>query len=160
MSAESSKALKALATSIKTMTDPSPAASHVEAAKDAVNHLKSALRDPASMKNITLDLPAIVPAATVASILIEIVYCVEQITESVNELSDAAHFKKKVETTVSPETGKHLLHRGTVNPVFDGDGGSNHVVITIHESNDVVASDSAEENSSKAPVFGQRRVQV
>lgn len=150
ISSESSKALKALASSIKKMTDPSPANSHIEASKKAVKDLENALKE-ASLN--TLDLQAIVPAATVASTLIEIVKCIEKISGSVTDLSNRAHFKE-VEPNVSPEgKASHLLHRGSVNPVLDGD--SNHVVITIDE--ETVDSLETEKNQNlKAPNPGKR----
>ncbi|KAK4834153.1 hypothetical protein QYF36_017828 [Acer negundo] len=137
MSSESGKALKELASAIKTMSDDpfSSAIAYVESSKTAANELKIAL-ESASLNNV--DIQAILPSATVASTLIEIVSCVEKIYEAVHELSNLAHFKKIKEANVSPELSKqphNLLHRGSVNPVLDGD--SNHVVITIdHEMTD------------------------
>ena len=137
MSSESGKALKELASVIKTMSDDpfSSANVYVESSKTAANELKIAL-ESASLNNV--DIQAILPSATVASTLIEIVSCVEKISEAVHELSNLAHFKKIKEANVSPELSKqpyNLLHRGSVNPVLDGD--SNHVVITIdHETTD------------------------
>ncbi|TXG58136.1 hypothetical protein EZV62_015965 [Acer yangbiense] len=137
MSSESGKALKELASAIKTMSDDpfSSANAYVESSKTAANELKIAL-ESASLNNV--DIQAILPSATVASTLIEIVSCVEKISEAVHELSNLAHFKKIKEANVSPELSKqphNLLHRGSVNPVLDGD--SNHVVITIdHETTD------------------------
>ncbi|XVE96290.1 hypothetical protein REPUB_Repub02eG0208400 [Reevesia pubescens] len=137
VSAECGNALKALATAIKTMTDPSPANSHVENSKAAMKDLKFALK-AASLENS--DFLAIVPAATVASILVEIVKCVEKISEAVHELSQLAHFKKIVEPTVSPEKPQQLLHRGIIQPVLDADDGNDNIVITIHE----ISTDSPE----------------
>ena len=134
MSAECGKALKALATAIKTMTDPSTANPHVENSKAAMKDLKFALK-AASLENA--DFMAIVPAATVASILVEIVKSVEKISEAVRELSQLSHFNKTVEPTVSPP--QQLLHRGIIQPVLDADGNDN-VVITIHE----ISTDSPE----------------
>ncbi|KAK8685652.1 hypothetical protein V6N13_041651 [Hibiscus sabdariffa] len=140
MSAECGKALKALATSMKTMTDPySLAQSHVENSKVAMKDFKFALK-AASLENA--DLAAILPAATVGSILVEIVKCVEKISEAVHELSQVAHFEKKtVEATVSPEKPPQLLHRGIIQPVVDADSNDN-VVITVHE---IIATDSRED---------------
>ncbi|XWS66557.1 hypothetical protein CRYUN_Cryun05aG0209900 [Craigia yunnanensis] len=136
MSAECGKALKALATAMKTMTDPSSANSHVENSKAAMKDLKFALK-VASLDNA--DFLAIVPAATVTSILVEIVKCVEKISEAVHELSQLAHFKKTVEPTISPKKPQQLLHRGIIQPASDADGNDN-VVITIHE----ISTDSSE----------------
>ncbi|KAM0990160.1 hypothetical protein ACFX13_008819 [Malus domestica] len=130
MSIEPGKALKALAIAIKTMKEPKDACEHLENSKTAVEDLKIALK-AASLE--TADILAIVPAATVASILVEIVKGVENISKSVHELSELAHFKKAVEPTVSPEKPP-LLHRGSVNPVLL-DGEDARVIITVGETN-------------------------
>ncbi|XP_022766051.1 aluminum-activated malate transporter 8-like [Durio zibethinus] len=154
MSAECAKAVKALATAMKTMTDPSSANPHVENAKAAMRDLKFALK-AASLQNA--DFLAIVPAATVASVLVEIVKCVEKISEAVHELSQLAHFTKTLEPTVSPEKPQQLLHRGIIQPVSGGDGNDN-VVITIHE----ISTDSPENGKpdQKVPKTGQRLMEV
>ncbi|XP_038697975.1 aluminum-activated malate transporter 8-like [Tripterygium wilfordii] len=122
MSRESGEALKALASAIKTMTVPSPAHFHVENSKAAIKDLKLALKAATSDN---ADILAIVPCATTASILMEIVDCVEKITDSVHELSIKAQFKS-VEPTVSPEKPQ-FLHRGSIKPVAE-------VVITVNEA--------------------------
>lgn len=158
MSAESGKALKALASSIKTMADPSAANPFVEASKNAVKDLKITLKAVTLSTNNIVDLQAIVPAATVASILIEIVKTVEKISDSVNELANLAHFKT-VDATVSPELKvqpHNLLHRGSVQPVLDGEI-SNHVVIDIDEASD--SPENSKENDgniSRAAKIGER----
>lgn len=133
-SSESSKALKALASSIKNMADPSVSIPFVEASKNAVKDFKITFKAATLSTNDIVDLQAIVPAATVASILIEIVKTVEKIADSVNELASSANFKT-VEATVSPELKVqpyNLLHRGSVQPVLDGEI-SNHVAIDIEK---------------------------
>ncbi|GMJ12523.1 hypothetical protein like AT3G11680 [Hibiscus trionum] len=139
MSAECGRALKALATSMKTMTDPSSAKSNVENTKAAMKDLMFALK-AASVENA--DFLAIAPAAAVGSVLVEIARCVEKISEAVHELSERAHFCKTVEPTVSPEKPQQLLHRGIIRPVSDatGDVHDENVVITIHE----ISTDSPE----------------
>ncbi|KAL5787003.1 hypothetical protein ACOSP7_003952 [Xanthoceras sorbifolium] len=117
------------------MSEPFPANAYVESSNSAANDLKIAL-ESASLKNI-VDIQAILPSATVASILIEIVSCVEKISEALHELSNLAHFKKKEATVTLDDHAKpphNLLHRGSVNPVLDGE--SNRVVITINETTD------------------------
>lgn len=111
------------------MTDPSPAKIHVENAKEAVNELKVAMKCW-SLEHT--DLLSIVPAATVVSTLIQIVKCLDKLSESVTELSNLAHFKA-VEPTVSLEKPQ-LLHRGVINPVLEADNNDDHVVITINEN--------------------------
>lgn len=143
MSSESNKALKAVSSSMKTMTSPSAAKSHIENSKTAINDLKVAL-EIVSLED--MELLAIVPVATVAAILEEITKSVEKIYESVSELSQLAHFKSVVEPNVSPEIKPTLLHRGIIKPVVDNiDNAAAHVEITIHE----ISTDSPEKE--KAP---------
>lgn len=146
MSTESGKALKDLGTAIKTMKHPKSACQHLENSKNAVEDLQIALK-AASLENA--DILAIMPAATVASLLVEIVKCVEKISKAVHELSQLAHFKV-VEPTVSPEIKPQLLHRGSINPVLLDDGDdSAHVVITVDEIN--MGSQEKDKNSHQAP---------
>ncbi|XP_028784904.1 aluminum-activated malate transporter 8-like [Neltuma alba] len=126
---EASKALKALSSSIQTMTDPCDAKPHLENSKDAIRDLKIAL-ETTSLEDE--ELITIIPVATVASILIEITKCVEKIHDSVSELSHLAHFRTiKPDFSVSAEK-PHLLHRGIIKPVGET-GGAGHVEITIEE---------------------------
>lgn len=107
MSYESSKALKALCSSIKTMREPCEAKFHVENSKSAIKDLKIAL-EASSLQGT--DLLAIIPVASVASILVQITNTVEKIHEAVSELSHVAHFKKAGDRS-------HLLRRGIIAPV-------------------------------------------
>lgn len=137
MSAESGKALKALASSIKTMADPSAANPFVEASKNAIKDLKVTLKAANLSTSNIVNLQEIVPAATLASILVEIVKTVEKTFDAVNELANLADFKT-VEATVSPELKvqpREWLHRGSLQPVLDGNI-SNHVVIDIDRALD------------------------
>ena len=155
MSSESGKALKALATAIKTMKHPESADEHVEKAKNAAKGLKAELEAAAIEDS---DLLAIVSAAAVASILAEIVECVEKISQSVNELSQMARFKKVQEATISPEIGaksghssSSLLHRGSVKPVLDCENvaeENQHVIITVHE---IISTDHSPGNVVRSP---------
>jgi hypothetical protein len=146
MSIECSMALESLASAIKTMTLPSSANVHVENSKNAIKDLKIAI------KNVSLDqdqdLLAIVPAATVASLIIEIVKCVENLSESVHELSNLARFKS-VEPAVSLEKPQ-FLHWGSIKPVLEGD--ADRVVISI----DGKSADSPESENTQGPMPGQR----
>ncbi|XP_061349318.1 aluminum-activated malate transporter 7-like [Gastrolobium bilobum] len=91
---------------------------HVANAKSAAESLKSVLRtNPWE----GADHLVIIPVATVASLLIDVVFCVEKICHAVDELASLANF-------VVPS---ELLHRGTVQPSSDHDG-SVHV-ITVNE---------------------------
>ena len=134
MSIESSKALRAMSSSIENMVQPNQVDVYVENSKQAANELQNILK---SMINGSENLITLIPDATVASILINITDCVEKISKSVHELAKLAHFKD-VEPTVSPEITKTTtitttmtttttkLHRGIVNPMFD-DGDRNEV---------------------------------
>ncbi|XP_009628093.1 aluminum-activated malate transporter 8-like [Nicotiana tomentosiformis] len=139
MSMESSKALKQLASSIKTMTQPpsSAAETHLKNSKTAIDDFKAILATTKTpLLSNKLDLLEIFPAITVASILIDVINCVERISEAVEELSVKAHFKKvkNKESSPSPEKQpqQQLLHRGIVKPVVDDvEGGDDSVVIEI-----------------------------
>ncbi|GMI95595.1 hypothetical protein like AT3G11680 [Hibiscus trionum] len=152
ISAECGKALKALATSMKTMTDPSSAKPNVENSKAAMKDLKFALK-AASTENA--DFLAIVPAATVGSVLVEIAKCVEKISEAVHELSERAHFSRTVEPTVSPEKPPQLLHRGVIRPASDVTNDVHkNVVITIHEIS-TVSPENETSGQHQVPKPGQ-----
>ncbi|OIV92282.1 hypothetical protein TanjilG_00300 [Lupinus angustifolius] len=138
MSSESSKALKAISSSMKTMTDPSAAKCHIENSKAATKDLKIALE---TILLEDVEVLAIISVATVAAILEEITKSVDKIYESVSQLSHLAHFKS-VESNVSPEKPPlgPLLHRGIINPVVDIYN-SDHVEIMIQ---DIITTDSPE----------------
>ncbi|XP_008450296.2 aluminum-activated malate transporter 2-like [Cucumis melo] len=91
MSTESGKALKDLASSIRTMTLPRLPNPHIEKSKAAAKDLKAALKIRPC--NSSIDLLEIVPMATVASLLIDSISCIEKIAESVGELASLANFK-------------------------------------------------------------------
>ncbi|XP_052199533.1 aluminum-activated malate transporter 8-like [Diospyros lotus] len=130
MSLESSKALKELASSIKTMTHPSAADVHIENSKAAADELKEAI-EAASRETSTL---LEIIRAVDASVPADIIKYVDKIGESVHELSHQGHFKKlEDQSTVSPEKPQEL-HRGTAKPdsEVDGDGdGGDGVIITL-----------------------------
>uniref|UniRef100_A0A3Q7IL97 Aluminum-activated malate transporter n=1 Tax=Solanum lycopersicum TaxID=4081 RepID=A0A3Q7IL97_SOLLC len=143
MCIESSKVLKELAFSIKTMTQPSSSAAeiHLCHSKTAVDDFKSILTTTETLLiSNKLDLLEIFPAITVASVLIDVINCVEKMSESVEDLSVQAHFKKAKNEEFSssspekpPPQQHQLLHRGIVKPVVDVDdaGGSDFVAIEI-----------------------------
>ncbi|KAL1204701.1 Aluminum-activated malate transporter 8 [Cardamine amara subsp. amara] len=133
MSRETGEALKAIAKSINTMSKDSVSVhAHIDNSKKAIENLRIAFKsfNPETEK----DLLDIIPGVTMASILIEIVNCVEKISEAVEEFSGLAHFNETLDQKLSAEIGQHqLLHRGTVKPVLDGDNSSPHVLITVHD---------------------------
>lgn len=90
MSSEVVKALKELAFSIKTMTKPCSANSHIRKSKIAAKNLKSLLSTSLCKETEILD---VIPAVTVASLLVDVVACTEKIAESVQELASIAKFK-------------------------------------------------------------------
>ncbi|CAK8535461.1 unnamed protein product [Lathyrus sativus] len=116
ISLESGKALKEASLMIKRMSKSSTPNFHVSNAKNAAESLKSVLRANPWEGADHLE---IIPASTVASLLIDIVVCVEQICEAVEELASLANF-----------VPIELLHRGTVQPVSDSDGSVHVVTVT------------------------------
>ncbi|KAG4980016.1 hypothetical protein AAZX31_12G089900 [Glycine max] len=90
MCLEASQAFKELGSSIRTMTMPSSSDTHVANAKAAVKSLKTLLQS-SSWKET--DLLSLIPAATVASLLIDIVEFTEKIADSVNNLATLTHFE-------------------------------------------------------------------
>lgn len=128
LSLESGKALKALASDFKTMTKSPSAEPHVANAKAAAKSLKSLLK---SGLWEDIDLLEVVPAATVGSLLLDVVNCTEKIVESVYELGSVANFQT-VEATLSPEKSHELgkICSDKQNLKMD----CPHVVIKITES--------------------------
>ncbi|CAK9322979.1 unnamed protein product [Citrullus colocynthis] len=142
ITSESAKALKALATAMKTMTDPSPSSQlHLTAAKSAINDLKNSLKSATTQISEDIsNLLAIISDAKVASILIEIVKSVEDLREAVSELSLKAKFK-----SVSPEKPQ-LLHKGSIKPFVEDEDEVQqpHVVITVRGS---IENNNEDENN-------------
>ncbi|KAL2503116.1 Aluminum-activated malate transporter 8 [Forsythia ovata] len=139
ISLESGKALKDLAAAIKNMVHPCATDTHIKNSIAAANELKSILESSSSLAKP--DLQEIMPALVVASILIDIIKCIEKISESIHELSGKAHFKNNANSTITPEKQqqKQLLHRGIVKPINDAN--CDRVAIEIHGT--------CEDNSSK-----------
>ncbi|KAL7202941.1 hypothetical protein ACSBR1_034401 [Camellia fascicularis] len=90
MSLESGKALKDLALAIKTMTEPCSVDPHIKNSKNASKSFQSLLELDLWEDLILLE---VIPVATVASLLSDIVVCTEKIAESVHELATLAHFE-------------------------------------------------------------------
>uniref|UniRef100_A0A7N0RGL8 Aluminum-activated malate transporter n=1 Tax=Kalanchoe fedtschenkoi TaxID=63787 RepID=A0A7N0RGL8_KALFE len=103
LSLECGKALNELSRDTKKMTKPSGVAQHISNAKAAAKTLNSLLKSDLWADMELLDL---VPTATAASLLIDLLICTEQIYEAVVELASKADFKAEVEPTVSPEMRK------------------------------------------------------
>ncbi|KAG2674327.1 hypothetical protein I3843_13G113600 [Carya illinoinensis] len=126
ISLECGKALKEVASAIRTMSIPSSANCHVSNSKTAAKSLESLLRS-GLWENA--ELLAVIPTATVTSLLFDVVKCTEKIVDSVHELASMAHFKT-VDHTVSPEKEEVPHDIELLKPVPKID--SPHVVITVY----------------------------
>lgn len=132
MSTESGKALKEVSSSIKTMTSSplSAAGSHLHDSRSAADDLKNILEN--SSLPTRAQLQEIMPVLVIASVLGDIINCVDKIALSVHELSRKARFKKSTCKAVEKQEQHQqvvLLHRGIVNPFDYNDGGGDHVVV-------------------------------
>ncbi|XP_022728717.1 aluminum-activated malate transporter 2-like [Durio zibethinus] len=126
VSLESSKALKELASTFRKMVRTRSAMLRIGPSRTAADELKTLLKTSLWEE---ADLLEIIPAASVASLLLEIIECVEKIAEAVYELAMGASFRSS-DSTVSPQQ-PDLHHRGAVQQVSDNVI-SNHV-ITVGE---------------------------
>lgn len=111
MSSECGKALTELSSAIQTMTKPK-AIGHVAGSRTAAANLKTALKTTSSDITALLE---ILPAVTIASLLIEIVDHTEKLMVAVGELGHLAKFKNPA--SVAERTPS--LHRGAVKPLSD-----------------------------------------
>lgn len=84
MSLESGKALKELSEAIRGMIKPISAVTHVMSAKAAADELKSILK---SALPDEFDILEIVPMATIASLLVDIVGHIEEMHRAVDKLA-------------------------------------------------------------------------
>ena len=122
------------------MTDPSAAKCHIENSRTAIEELNIAI-ETISLEGV--ELLAIVPVATVTSILVEIAKSVEKIYECVSVLSHLAKFK-----SVEPNVSSHKppsLHRGIINPAVDNDN-DDHIEIIIQDT----STDTPEKESESS----------
>ncbi|CAA2956986.1 aluminum-activated malate transporter 2-like [Olea europaea subsp. europaea] len=99
MSSESGKALKQLARAIETMTRPLSPNLRVENLKIELKNQKSLLKSNGYLLQA-------IPVAVVASLLIDIAICVENIEEAINELASCAKFKSLDPNGVGEESKK------------------------------------------------------
>ncbi|KAE8663827.1 Aluminum-activated malate transporter 7 [Hibiscus syriacus] len=121
ISSESGKAMKELASAIKTMSAPSSHRAHIAKAKDATEKLNSLLKTRLCED---IDVVEILAVATVASLLHDVLACTEKISESVHELATLAHFKN--EKDGKQELDKQKQVQKTSNSID-----LNHHVITV-----------------------------
>ncbi|XAR69826.1 hypothetical protein NMG60_11001551 [Bertholletia excelsa] len=141
---ECSKALKELASGIKTMTHPSSALPHIANSMTTASELESILK--ATSGEIS-NLLKIKPTIMVASTLIDVAKCVEKIAESTNELSNKAHFKS-VDMEMPSLSGTNSV-KPIENGDHGGDGNGGHVIIVVHDAS-MHFSENENHQASKA----------
>ncbi|TYG61248.1 hypothetical protein ES288_D07G132200v1 [Gossypium darwinii] len=90
-SSETGKAVKGLASAMRTMTLPSADCPQTTKSKNAADNLKSLLRTGLCQG---IDIVEIIEVGTVASLLLDVLACTEKISESIHELASLAHFKR------------------------------------------------------------------
>lgn len=126
MSLESGRALKELALAIKkTSQQPITSAdTHIKNAKSAAKNLNTLLKSGIWED---CDLLTVVPVATVASLLIDVVNCTEKVAESAYELASAANFESidSAVSTEKPRSGQCGAEKSNAD--------CPHVVITVSE---------------------------
>ncbi|KAL3324931.1 hypothetical protein AABB24_038838 [Solanum stoloniferum] len=127
MSIECGKALKELSKSMRKMNLPISADEHVTNAKNSAKKLNSLLKSRINNWE-EINLLQVIPLATIASILTDIVICVEEIGQGVNELASLANFK-------TTKSSKEIINTNKVMVVEKIELSNNHVVITINEQN-------------------------
>ncbi|XP_038880245.1 aluminum-activated malate transporter 2-like [Benincasa hispida] len=107
MSIESGKALRQLVSSIREMTQPTQAEIHTHNSKAAAKKLKASLRSSRLWEHC--DPLTLIPAATIGSLLIDVVDCTEKIAEAVQELASLAHFNSAKPGVVSLEKSEAVI---------------------------------------------------
>lgn len=147
MSLECGKALKELSSAVRTMSQQSSADRHVSNSKAAAGNLESVLRS--GFFEDADDLLAVIPAATVASLLIDVVCCTERISDAVNELASVANFESVKPTAVSPE--QSLLEG--VKPVSEIE--CPHVVVRVGGP-----TSGSPENYRPEPLTGNKQAEM
>ena len=156
MSTESGKALKELASAIKSMTKPCSVDPHIVNSKIAAESLKSLLETHFCED---VDLLELMPTAVVGSLLVEVITYVEEIAESVHELSSLAHFKDaKPEPEPEPEPKPTLEQpqqlQQTIQKFSRMDGP--HHIITISGSLSIKASGTVVNVTSTDVIKGSK----
>ncbi|KAI3993585.1 hypothetical protein MKX01_002598 [Papaver californicum] len=106
MGIESSKALKELSNSIKMMTHPESVFTHLENLMTATKNIKSSLQACTLESTNIFEL---MPALQVTSLLMEVIGCVENIVDSVNELSRLAKFEGSETIICSDDEAAHVV---------------------------------------------------
>ncbi|KAI3973597.1 hypothetical protein MKW92_044696 [Papaver armeniacum] len=132
---ESGKALQEISSAVKKMTYPFTISTHIMNARNAADDLHTAL------ETITLEdtniLEDVMPAASVISLLLEIIECTENIAESVKELACLAKFKGADVATSPEKQTRRLLRRGNIKP-HHVENDSVHALITMYATSAMV----------------------
>ncbi|KAI3924168.1 hypothetical protein MKX01_029703 [Papaver californicum] len=132
---ESGKALLETSSAVKKMTYPFTISTHITNAKTAADDLHTAL-ETITLENTNI-LDDVMPAASVISLLLEIIECTENIAESVKELACLAKFKG-ADLAMSPEKQtRRLLRRGNIKP-HHVENDSVHALITAYSTSAMV----------------------
>lgn len=140
LSLESGKALKELSHGMKQMKRISTltAKDHVKEVKSEAEELKSLLGSK-GLESEGFSLLDLLQVATIASMLIEIATCTEEIAEAVHQLGSLVNLKPVVESSVAPEEAivKRVMkieertdEKASSKDSREGDG---HVVVVINE---------------------------
>lgn len=137
MSSESGKALKELASAIKTMTRPSSASAHITKSRIAANSLKCFLKSPDLGEDIHL--LDIIPAVTIASLLTEVVTYAEQIEKSIHELASLSHVQFKSAEPKTEQEQTKLHKHGSLHPCA-ATNGPHHVITIVQPSVNEIGS--------------------
>ncbi|KAH1130551.1 hypothetical protein J1N35_001929 [Gossypium stocksii] len=126
-SSETGKAVKGLASVMRTMTLPSADCPQTVKSKNAADNLKSLLRTGLCEG---IDIVEILEVATVASLLLDILACTEKISESIHELASLAHFKRLEpdEKDGNPDLDKQKQVRQSSNSIASNH--YHHIIIT------------------------------
>nr|XP_043633269.1 aluminum-activated malate transporter 8-like [Erigeron canadensis] len=126
MSMEAGKALKELALSIKSFSYPSNSIMHLQTSKKMVKEVKTTLQTSLVGE---WDLLETIPIITVASILIDIVKCIDSIFVAVEGLSEQARFTK----SLNESEKSHLCSGEVVQSVPHDDQDKGFVAVMIHK---------------------------
>ncbi|KAL5575005.1 hypothetical protein UlMin_016704 [Ulmus minor] len=107
VSSECGKAMKELASSSKKMRRSSMADIHISKAKAAAENLRTILKS--GIWKDSDDLLEIIPAAAVASLLLDVVIFTESVSEAVHKLASLAQFKSP-KPRITPEDQPQLIN--------------------------------------------------
>lgn len=152
MSLETGKVLRELALAVRLMNHiPNSVDAHLASSKAAVKNLRSMLRS--GLKDV-IELQEVISIATVSSLLIDIVDCIEKLAEAVHDVSVMARFKK-IEPTVSPDNSPCMNQNRSMSQVDPDADDCHHIVIML----DTVSS-TGESNRNFVDAMSGQHVEV